>query len=490
MSGRPGGVPDGHHRGAHVILQGPAAIAAAEAAEAACRSDMHHHDRVIEEFSQRAFDFARERTRRDMTGLALGHPRPKEDLDAAVGKGITDEGWGEDEVLRIFSEVLEPACLSVDFPRYFAFIPAAPTEVSIIADMVVSACSIYGGTWLEGAGAVWAENQALAWIAGLAALPAGAGGCFVSGGTMGNLSALVAARHDAQVKRPSPGAHRWVIVAGESSHTSMRTAAQVMDAELVLVPGPKMTGHALAPVLAEFGDRICAVVATAGSTNLGLVDELAGVADACTAAGVWLHVDGAYGGAAMAAPSARWRYEGIDRADSLIVDPHKWLFAPFDACALLYSDPEKAAAAHTQHAGFLDLDVAITGSDGWNPSNYALHLTRRSRGLPFWFSLAAYGTKAYGDAVEACLATAVAAAELIREAPYLELVVEPELSVVAFRRLGWMPSQYAEWSRQLLDAGLALVVPSNYLQETILRICVVNPRTTVDDLRVVIDSLA
>jgi glutamate/tyrosine decarboxylase-like PLP-dependent enzyme len=474
----------------HRILHGPAALAAAEAAEAACRSDMHHHDPVIEEFSQRAFDFARARTRRDITGFTLGHPQPKEVLDAAVGKGITDEGWGEDEVLRVFTDVLEPACLSVDFPRYFAFIPAAPTEVSIIADMVVSACSIYGGTWLEGAGAVWAENQALGWIAGLAGLPAEAGGCFVSGGTMGNLSALVAARHQAQLARPGRPDGGWVIVAGESSHTSMHTAAQVMDAELVLVAGTKLTGAALAPVLAQYGDRVCAVAATAGSTNLGLVDDLVGVADACRDAGVWLHVDGAYGGAAMAAPSARWRYEGIGRADSLIVDPHKWLFAPFDACALLYRDPAKAAAAHTQHAGFLDLDVAITGSDGWNPSNYALHLTRRSRGLPFWFSLAAYGATAYGDAVEACLATAVAAAELIRESPVLELVIEPELSVVAFRRLGWTPHQYAEWSQNLLDAGLGLVVPSNYGGETILRICVVNPRTTVDDLRVVLDSLA
>lgn len=474
----------------HAVLHGEAALAAAEAAEAACRSDMHHHDPVIEAFSQRAFDFARERTRRDMTGLALGHPRPKEALDAAVGKGITEDGWGEEEVLRVFTDVLEPACLSVDFPRYFAFIPAAPTEVSIIADMVVSACSIYGGTWLEGAGAVWAENQALAWLAGLAGLPPAAGGCFVSGGTMGNLSALVAARHDAQAAGRSPGPHRWAIVAGESSHTSMRTAAQVMDADLVLVPGSKMTGDALGPVLEGVADRACAVVATAGSTNLGLVDDLAGIADVCARAGVWLHVDAAYGGAAMAAPSARWRFAGIDRVDSFIVDPHKWLFAPFDACALLYRDPDKAAAAHTQHAGFLDLDVAITGGEGWNPSNYALHLTRRSRGLPFWFSLAAYGATAYAEAVEACLATAVAAAELIVEAPYLELVLEPELSVVAFRRLGWTTAEYAAWSRRMLDDGLALVVPTNYQQETILRMCVVNPRTSVDDLRVVIDALA
>src|SRR5205807_5752229 len=141
------------------ILHGQAAIEAAEAAEAACRSDMHHHDDVIEEFAQRAFDFARWRTTIDADEIKLGHPRAKAELDNAAGQTITADGLGEDEVLRIFADVLEPACLSVDFPRYFAYIPAAPTEVSIIADMVVSACSIYGGTWLEGAGAVWAENQ-------------------------------------------------------------------------------------------------------------------------------------------------------------------------------------------------------------------------------------------------------------------------------------------------------------------------------------------
>jgi glutamate/tyrosine decarboxylase-like PLP-dependent enzyme len=205
---------------------------------------------------------------------------------------------------------------------------------------------------------------------------------------------------------------------------------------------------------------------------------------------VWLHVDAAYGGAAMAAPTARWRFDGIECANSFIVDPHKWLFAPFDACALLYRDPAQGRAAHAQHASYLDLEAALNADTDWNPSEYAIHLTRRTRGVPFWFSLAAYGTKAYSDAVEACLAMTVAAAELIREAPHLELALEPELSIVVFRRRGWDAHQLAAWSRRMLDTGQALVVPSRLDGEPILRMCIVNPRTTVDDLRLVIDALA
>ena len=246
----------------------------------------------------------------------------------------------------------------------------------------------------------------------------GAGGCFVSGGTAGNLSALVTARHarraGTHAERPDDG--RWTLVAGETVHSSLATAAAVMDVELVVVPGERLTGPALAPVLADLGDRAFAVAATAGSTNLGMIDDLDSVASACERAGVWLHVDGAYGGAALAAPSVRSRFTGIERADSLIVDPHKWLFAPFDSCALLYRRPELARRCHAQHAGYLD--ILNEGGD-WNPSDFAVHLSRRARGIPFWLSLAAYGTRAYAEAVDGCLAVARAGAELVtqRRAP-------------------------------------------------------------------------
>jgi glutamate/tyrosine decarboxylase-like PLP-dependent enzyme len=452
---------------------------------------MHHYDPVVNEFAHRAVDFALRRVGADAEagGITLGRPRSPEELDAMAGRTITPEGLGENATLAVFTDVLEPACLSTDYTRYFAFIPAAPTEASILGDLVVSACSIYAGSWLEGGGAVWAENQALRYIADLAAMPADAGGCFVSGGTMGNLSALVAARTAAETRMAGSPVARWVVIAGENAHSSIATAVHVMGAELVNVPnagGRKFTGAALAPVLERYRDRCFAVVATAGSTNLGVVDDLASVADVCEANGAWLHVDGAYGGAAMAAPSARWRFEGIERVDSLIVDPHKWLFAPFDACALLYRDPAQARQAHAQHASYLDI---LTSSGDWNPSDYAVHLSRRARGVPFWFSLAAYGTNAYAEAIEACLATARAAAELVKDAAHLELVMDPELSVIMFRRTGWETKDYMDWSLQMLHDQQAFVVPSSHEGGPVLRICIVNPRTSVDDIRTVIASL-
>lgn len=446
---------------------------------------MHRYDPSIETFAAEVFAYSRRRAAEDASGVALGHPVPPAELDARAGTTITEDGVGALEALRIFTEVLEPACLSVDFSRYLAFVPAAPTEVAIFADLVVSACSIYAGSWLEGAGAVWAENQALRWVADLAGFPVGAGGCFVSGGTIGNLSALVAARQAraaALGRRPD----RWTVVAGETAHSSIATAAAVMDADLVEVPGERLTGAALAPVLERIGDRVFAVVATAGSTNLGLVDDLDSVSSATADAGVWLHVDAAYGGAALAAPSARPRFAGVERADSLIVDPHKWLFAPFDACALLYREPERARSAHAQHASYLEI---LTGSGDWNPSDFAVHLSRRARGIPFWMSLAAHGTRAYRDAVETCLAVARDGARLIEAASHLELLRSPELSIVALRRLGWGEDDYRDWSVRMLGRGAALVVPSRHDGEPILRLCIVNPRTTVDDVALIVESL-
>jgi glutamate/tyrosine decarboxylase-like PLP-dependent enzyme len=448
---------------------------------------MHRYDTEIDAFADEVFVFARHRASLD--GATLGMPRRRAELDAAAGPSITAAGIGPRETLRRFTEVLEPACLSSDFPRYLAFVPTAPSEVSILADLVVSACSIYAGSWMEGAGAVWAENEALRWLADLAGLPPEAGGCFVVGGTAGNLSALVAARAAAARALAASGVDRpdrWAIICAGSAHSSVEVAADVMDADIVAVASERLTGAALAPVLAEVGRRACAVVATAGTTNLGRLDDLAGVAEACAAAGVWFHVDGAYGGAALAAPSVRRRFDGIERADSLIIDPHKWLFAPFDACALLYRDPDGAKACHAQHASYLDV---LSEQQDWNPSDYAVHLTRRARGLPLWFSLAAHGTAAYAEAVETCLATARAGAELIRRAVHLELVCEPELSVVAFRRTGWDEADYRAWSEGLLRRGEAFVVPSKHEGRPMVRMCVVNPRTTVDDLAVVIDSM-
>jgi aromatic-L-amino-acid/L-tryptophan decarboxylase len=198
-----------------------------------------------------------------------------------------------------------------------------------------------------------------------------------------------------------------------------------------------------------------------------------------------MHVDGAYGGAALLAPLVRDRFDGIEHADSFIVDPHKWLFAPYDACALLYREPALALAAHRQSASYLE--TALSAPD-WNPADYAYHLSRRARGLPLWFSLATYGTEAYRVAVESILALTRETAEEIRRRPGLELLMDPELSVVLFRRRGWTAEDYETWWRRLLEAQVAFVQPTSWQGEKVARLCFVNPRTTIEQVRAILNA--
>ena len=404
--------------------------------------------------------------------------RPASELLADAGQTITPEGLGADEALRIFEDVIAPATRAQDDPMNLAYIPAAPTRAALAFDAVVSSYNIFAGTWESGAGAVFAENQALAWLVELLDWPKTAGGCFISGGTTGNLSALVTARQFARNQRGRHPAGQWRLACTAQAHSSVLAAAAVLDAEVVIVPENdhgQLTGEALRTALINSQD-VFAVVASAGTTNAGIVDDLAGIAAACERFGVWMHVDGAYGGAALAAPSVRHLFNGIERADSFIVDPHKWLFSTYDCCALLYRQPELARAAHAQRAGYLDsIDREV-----WNPWDYGVHLTRRARGLPFWFSLATHGTQRYAKAIEETLATTRAVADGIRAIPQLSLLVKPTLSVVLFERPGWDDAAYARWSRRLALEGRILCIPTQWQGRTVLRLAFVNPATEAD----------
>ena len=449
---------------------------------------MHEYTQETDELAEAVVEYTR---RRIADPQPLDHPVPPDELGRAAGATITSGGIGGQEALRIWAEVLAPATITTDHPSFLSFVPGAPSKASVLFDLAVSASEVYGGSWLEGGGAVWAENQVLRWLADLAGMPAGAGGCFVSGGTAGNLSALVAARHAATAARGGERPRRWQVACADTVHSSVASAARVMDVDLLTVlhdERGRLTGSALSSALDRTEpDGAFAVVASAGSTNAGMVDDLEGLAAVCRDRGLWLHVDGAYGGAGLLAPSVRDRFRGIEHADSLIVDPHKWLFAPYDSCALVYRDPEIARSAHRQDASYLD---ALNASSEWNPSDFAHHLSRRPRGLPLWFSLATYGTDAYRDAVERVLSVTREAAAEIGRRPDLELVLEPELSVVLFRRLGWGPDDYEAWWRRALERQVGFVQPTTWEGEKVARLCFVNPRTTVEHVRAILDVAA
>jgi len=414
--------------------------------------------------------------------------RSAEQLQADAGPTITRTGIGGEQALRVFTEVLEPATRAQDDPMNLAYVPAAPTRAAVAFDFVTSAANIFAGYWEAGAGAVFAENEALAWLVELLGWPETAGGCFVAGGTNGNLSALVAARHTALARRGERPAGGWQLACTADVHSSIRSAARVLDVEVCEVAEDEhghLSGAELRRTLAHSPD-VFAVVASAGTTNAGVIDDLSTIADVCAEYGVWLHVDGAYGGAGLAAPSVRHRFAGIERADSFIVDPHKWLFAPYDCCALLYREPELARAAHQQSAHYLDqVDHAV-----WNPADYAVHLSRRPRGLPFWFSLASYGTDRYTAAIEHTLDTARTVADAIRAAEHLRLVSEPELSVLLFERVGWSDAEYVAWSQRAALDGVILCLPTSWHGRTVLRLAFVNPETRADRVIEVLQSLA
>ena len=448
---------------------------------------MHEFTPAVEALAAEVLKYSLERLKDDPP---LDGPRSAQDLFNEVGNTITAKGLGGHEALEVFTNVLAKACISTDHPRNLAFIPSAPTEYANLFDLVVGASALYGGSWQEGAGAVFAENQAIQWLIDLAGLPASAGGVFVQGGTIGNLSALVVARAEARKKNPNP--ERWVIACSEEAHSSIVSAANVMDVDVLKVAtdaNGRLQGTAVAQAIdhlhATTKARVFAVVATSGTTNLGIIDDLKGIGKAAHDRGIWFHVDGAYGLAALCAPSVRDMFDGVEAADSFIVDPHKWLFAPYDACALVYRNPELAKQVHSQHASYLD----TLKDENWSPSDYAIHLTRRTRGLPFWFSLAAHGTDAYAEAMEQTLIVAQQAADLVRNHPNLELLCEPELSIVAFTRKGWVASDYQKWSDQLLEDQVGFIPPSSHRGQPIVRFAIVNPWTKISDISIILERL-
>ncbi len=450
---------------------------------------MHEFNSEVESLAQEILAYSLKRLK---DNPPLDGPQTPEELFAKVGNTITVDGLGGHEALKVFTDTLALACISTDHPRYLSFIPSAPSEHSNLFDLVVGSSALYGGSWLEGAGAVFAENQALRWISDLAGLPQSAGGVFVQGGTIGNLSALVAARVYAREKYPEVA--RWVVACSSEAHSSIKSAADIMDVLLLIIPATAdgvMTGENFAATVDVYlsenpTHRIFAVVATAGTTNLGIIDDLNEVGQEAIKRNIWFHVDGAYGLAALCAPTVRPLFNGIERADSLIVDPHKWLFAPFDACALIYRDPTVAKRAHTQHASYLE---TLEDPNEWNPSDYAVHLTRRARGLPFWFSLAANGTREYSEAMQQTLDVAQHAAQLVRDHPNLELIHDPLLSIVAFKRIGWNTADYERWSDKLLADQIGFVVPSAHKGEPMLRFAIVNPWTTEKDIAEILATL-
>ena len=444
------------------------------------------------DLTDEVFDYCRERLSMDPVPLDFGslHAVAPESLDGF----IRPEGHDPEKILEFFKHALAPAVVSIDSPGFLAFIPNAPTKSSLLFDMVVACSGLNGTSWLESSGVVLAENQALEFLAGLAGMPAGSGGAFVSGGSLGNLSSLTVGRDVGLAQRPHLASHEVRFAISADAHSSIGKALHVLGIQPLEVETDdhRFTRASLEQALADDPrpDTVVGIVATSGTTNAGIVDDLEGLGSFAREHDLWFHVDGAYGGAALFSPTERHLLAGLRHADSFIVDPHKWLFAPLDCCALIYRNPTIARKVLAQQASYLD--ILHSDDDAhyeWNPSDFAIHLSRRARGLPFWYSLVTNGTAAYETAVQAAVDLAHRTEELINSMDHVEMVRPASLSVVLFRRKGWTADQYTTWSHQLLRDQIAFVTPTKWEGETVGRLAFLHPNTTEELVVRILDSM-
>jgi aromatic-L-amino-acid decarboxylase len=429
------------------------------------------------------------RTRLEPDETPLDFPGNRADIEKALAGLISAQGNSVEKVLGIYENAIAPTVLSADSPRFLSFIPAAPSKSALLFDTIVSCASLQGMSWLEAAGVIVAENQVLRFIADLAGMPASTGGTFVSGGSAANLSALTVAR---DWGREKTGQREVRVAMSAQAHSSIASTLHILDIDALILDteDDRVTEASLRRTLERDTDPrpVIAVVVTSGTTNAGIVDDIAGVARVTQERELWLHVDGAYGGAGLLSPLVRDKYNGLEFADSFITDPHKWWFAPFDCAALLYRNPQLARRVHTQDASYLDVLHEGLADDEINPTDVAYHLTRRARGLPLWYSLAVHGVDAYRDAVSASIQLAHETAEYIKTLDYIELIREPELSVVLWRRKGWAHADYEKLQDKLLADQVAFVTPTKWKGETVGRFAFLHPETTLDVVKDIFDQ--
>lgn len=441
------------------------------------------------DFTERVLTYCRNRLALQPVPLDFGslgvHP------EEVLPDLITSSGRSPHEVLDLFESQLAELVISTDSPRFLAFIPNAPTKDALLFDMVVACSGLNGTSWLESAGAVLAENQVIKFLASRAGMPEGSGGVFVSGGTIANLSALTVAR-DFGLRRHHVEGRSAVLVSAEA-HSSVASALHILGMDAVVIEG---SDHRLCREDVERTFRsdprarnIVAIVATAGTTNAGIIEDLEGLGLFAREREIWFHVDGAYGGAGILSERLAPRLTGIRHADSFVVDPHKWLFAPLDCAGLIFRNPQLARAVHTQKAGYLDALHLEDGPLEWNPSDFAIHLSRRPRGLALWFSLVTNGTDAYAAAIDRGVDLATYAAQKISHSKSLRLIREPELTNVLFEREGWEEKDYRRWSHELLREQIAFVAPSTWKGRACGRFSFLHPQLSNSEVSRIIRHL-
>ena len=409
----------------------------------------------------------------------------------------TPTDW--DELQRRLEDDVLPFAGHHDHPRFFAYVPSAPTWPGVLGDFIASGANIFAGTWLQSAGASAVELVVIDWFRQWLGYGVEASGVLVPGGSLANLTALACARET----RPGGHSAKAVVYLSSQTHSSVTRAVKILGfgpEQMRSIPVDdrlRMRPDALAAAMeadVQAGRQPFFAVANAGTTNTGAVDPLAEMAAVCSEQGVWLHADAAYGGFAILTERGKGLLTGIELADSVTLDPHKWLYQPYECGCLIVRDGPLVSQAFHILPDYLQ-DTAVGGVEV-NFADRGIQLTRAARALKLWLSLQYFGVDAFRSAIDRSLDLALHAEELIEASPELELLSPATLGVVCFRRHPagiddepTLAALNADLDRRLAESGVAEISSTRLDGRYALRICVLNFRSRAEDVERVLGWL-
>lgn len=413
-------------------------------------------------------------------------------LQAGLAEPLPMQPVPVDDLLeQVRTHVLEQMTHQ-DHPRNFAFVPGPSNFIGAVADALASAFNTFCGAWIGPSGSAQIEITTIEWLRELFEFPETAGGLFVSGGSMANMTCLAVARHEMLANNP----FNATVYFSDQTHSSVAKGLKILGFQQYQLRKIPSDAHYRLPMEAlkakiaadrQQGLVPFCVVANAGTTNAGMVDPLHEIADFCAAEGLWMHVDGAYGGSAALSPSGRKVLDGLNRADSLSIDPHKWMFQPYEiGCALVRN---RAHLKETFRVSAEYLKIIEESAEQPNFSDYGVQLTRGFRALKLWMSLKAFGIPAFRDAIESGIRNAETVEALLRKKPQWEIITPACLGVITFRyREEGLSEQELDQlnsriSTELIMGGYAMLSPTVMSGRLVLRMCTINPRTTEADLQ-------
>jgi glutamate/tyrosine decarboxylase-like PLP-dependent enzyme len=420
------------------------------------------------------------------------------ELEARLREPIPERPAGVDALFDQLERDVWSNIGHLNHPRFFAFIPGPNNFVSVMADALAAGFNPFAGTWIAGSGPAQIELVTIDWLREMCGLPEMAGGLFVSGGSVANLTALAIARHiklDDQIENA-------VLYCSDQTHTSIERAVRLLGFTHTQLARYQSDDSFRLPIksLEEAvtrdrmtGKRPFCVIANAGTTNTGAIDPLNELADFCAAENLWLHVDGAYGAAAALCERGRKLLDGMGRADSLSLDPHKWLFQPFEIGCVVVRDARMLKQTFHILADYLEDTQRV--EEEVNFCERGIQITRSFRALKLWPSFKVFGVAAFRAAVECGIEMAEFAESLLRQSSCWEVISPATLGVVAFRFIpqGASEAEINLINQKLVGAimedGFAFISSTILNGRAVLRLCTINPRTTEGDIRATIQRI-